>query len=635
MASFKEKMAKAYDFALEHIGIDMLSYPVWAEYVAFLRGAEATGSYAENQKITATRKIYQRGIVTPMAGIEQFWKEYVQYEQSINAIIADKMTNDRAKEYMKARQVANEYAAVTRGLNRHAAAVPPCGSADEVRQVEGWRRFVSWEKANPLKSEDEAEVVRRIVFAYEQALLVLAHHPSMWIEYASFLEDQARAASDKSAESAAKRYLDDAAAVYERATSGLLRANVLLHLAYADFEESRNRKPRAKEIYEKLLKEPDLTDSTLVYVHLMRFIRRSEGMKGFRQVFKQSREDPRARHHVYTASALIEYYCHKDRNVATKIFELGLKNHPSEVDFILAYIEYQKTSNEENNTRVLFERVLTAPGGVPPDDERAIEIWNKFLEFEANVGDLASITKVEKRRAAAVEKASKSRTPTAWLVDRYKFLDLLPCSPSELKAMGYDAPTAASASGSGAGVNGCSGNASRAANDRPSNAASGATSGRKKLVSPDVRQMIPFKPVFPSHVVQGVPHSVRGGVFPPPPAVAQLLQLLPHPTCFRGPFVSIDDLIGIFITNDVISMNPRQALKAWKGVENGHELFETALKASVAGRNSPQVGVQGGKVKREHVDDEEDGDGDNSNSGFSAANDIYRSRKIKNAKMGV
>ena len=32
------------------------------------------------------------------------------------------------------------------------------------------------------------------------------------------------------------------------------------------------------------------------------------------------------------------------------------------------------------------------------------EIWNKFLEFEANVGDMASIVKVEKRRAQALEK---------------------------------------------------------------------------------------------------------------------------------------------------------------------------------------------------------------------------------------
>jgi len=32
------------------------------------------------------------------------------------------------------------------------------------------------------------------------------------------------------------------------------------------------------------------------------------------------------------------------------------------------------------------------------------EIWNRFLEFESNIGDLSSILKVEKRRTAVFGK---------------------------------------------------------------------------------------------------------------------------------------------------------------------------------------------------------------------------------------
>lgn len=42
---------------------------------------EAVGSYAENQRITAVRRIYQRGCVNPMLNIEQLWREYNAYEQ--------------------------------------------------------------------------------------------------------------------------------------------------------------------------------------------------------------------------------------------------------------------------------------------------------------------------------------------------------------------------------------------------------------------------------------------------------------------------------------------------------------------------------------------------------------------------
>lgn len=50
-------MAQAYDFALDKIGMDIQSYSLWNDYVTFLKGVEAIGSYAENQKISAVRKV--------------------------------------------------------------------------------------------------------------------------------------------------------------------------------------------------------------------------------------------------------------------------------------------------------------------------------------------------------------------------------------------------------------------------------------------------------------------------------------------------------------------------------------------------------------------------------------------------
>lgn len=64
------------------------------------------------------------------------------------------------------------------------------------------------------------------------------------------------------------------------------------------------------------------------------------------------------------------------------------------------------------------------------------EIWARFLAFESNIGDLASILKVERRRFMAFKDEYEGKE-TALLVDRYKFMDLYPCSTSELKALGY------------------------------------------------------------------------------------------------------------------------------------------------------------------------------------------------------
>ncbi len=69
----REKVAQAYDFSLDKMGLDIASFPLWNEYIKFLKGVEAVGNYAESQKITAIRKIYQKGIVNPMINIEQLW----------------------------------------------------------------------------------------------------------------------------------------------------------------------------------------------------------------------------------------------------------------------------------------------------------------------------------------------------------------------------------------------------------------------------------------------------------------------------------------------------------------------------------------------------------------------------------
>lgn len=55
---------------------------------------------------------------------------------------------------------------------------------------------------------------------------------------------------------------------------------------------------------------------------------------------------------------------------------------------------------EDNNTRVLFERVLSS-GGLT--SQLSVDVWNRFLEFESNIGDLSSIVKVERRRSSVLE----------------------------------------------------------------------------------------------------------------------------------------------------------------------------------------------------------------------------------------
>lgn len=76
-------------------------------------------------------------------------------------MFVDKAIADRSKDYMNARRVAKEFEAIARGLNRSAPAVPPQSTAEETRQVDLWKKYILWEKGNPLKNEDSTLVIKR------------------------------------------------------------------------------------------------------------------------------------------------------------------------------------------------------------------------------------------------------------------------------------------------------------------------------------------------------------------------------------------------------------------------------------------------------------------------------------------
>ncbi|CAF2143536.1 unnamed protein product [Rotaria magnacalcarata] len=538
LSSFREKMVQAYDFALEKIGMDVYSYTIWNDYITFLKSVEAVGSFDENKKITAVRKVYQKGIMTPMTNVELLWKDYCTYEMGINPILAKKIIEERSREFSNVKRVTKEFETLARAIDRNIPCVPPSvpQSADEIKQVTAWRKFIFWERSNPLKTEDPLLVARRVVLAYEQCLLCLGFHSDLWYEACAFLEQTSREYSDKGDTHLTKRFLDDAAILYERSVQTYMRSNMLIHFAYADFEEQRLNVDKARSIYNRLLdvNEANLKDPTLAYIQAMRFERRTEGIKAARALFKRAREDTRTNHQVYVAAALMEYYCSKDNNIAFNIFNLGLKKFGQNLDYILAYIDYMTHLNEDHNARVLFERILSPNNSITKQSQPAI--WHEFLRFESQVGDLPSIKKVEKRRLALhVELNELEGRETLLLVDRYKFLNLLPCSNDELKLLGYKdvsninlSSTSTSLLTNGSVVNGTA-LLEQAAKDR-----------RAILPRPDIKHLMPFRPT--RNPLPGS-HSTSGGVFPLPDTALYLVKVLPPSRNFEGPFVIIDELM--------------------------------------------------------------------------------------------
>ncbi|VDL85986.1 unnamed protein product [Nippostrongylus brasiliensis] len=454
----------------------------------------AVGQYAENQRISAVRKIYQRGISTPMVNIESLWSDYCTYEKNINPTLAEKLISERNKEYQVSKKIAKQLETVTRGVNRQA--------------VEMWKKYIQWEKSNPMETEEYGQFARRVVYAYEQSLLCLGYYPDMWYEAALFLQQAGKQLEEKGDVKLAQQMTAEAMQLFDRAISGLMKHSQLLYFAYADFEEERMKFDNVKKIYDNLL-TIDHIDPTLTYIQLMKFTRRTEGVRAARAVFKRAREDSRCRHHVFIAAALMEFYCSKDKDVAMRVFDLGLKKYGDEPEYACAYVDFLTHLNEDNNTRVVFERILTSET-LPA--EKSSDIWDRYLEFESLVGDLASTLKVDERRKAAVT-GGKDEGTTLMLIDRYRFLNLVPCTLDQLKLMGYNK----SNTGMLGGMTGVS-TGSLMAPQRSLAAPQGASVVMGGVPSvqleiggyprPDIEQMIPFKPKANSAASY---HPVPGG----------------------------------------------------------------------------------------------------------------------------
>ena len=61
----------------------------------------------------------------------------------------------------------------------------------------------------------------------------------------------------------------------------------------------------------------------------MRFLRRVEGIRSARTVFKRARDDNRVSYHVYVAAAFMEYFCTKVSKIVS-----NLLNEAFEIDHL-------------------------------------------------------------------------------------------------------------------------------------------------------------------------------------------------------------------------------------------------------------------------------------------------------------
>ncbi|KAI5661042.1 hypothetical protein M9H77_20365 [Catharanthus roseus] len=541
----QEETRKAYDFMLNYIGADITSGPVWMEYIAFLKSLPAPTSPEETQRMTAVRKAYQKAIVTPTHHIEQLWRDYENFENSVSRPLAKGVLSEYQPKYNSARAVYRERKKYVDEIDWNMLAVPPSGSSKEELQWMAWKRFLAFEKGNPQRI-DSASANKRIAFTYEQCLMYLYHYPDIWYDYATW--------------HATSGSIDSAIKVFHRALKALPDSEMLQY-AYAELEESRGSIQAAKKVYESLLKD-DANATALSHIQFIRFLRRTEGVEAARKYFMDARKSPSCTYHVYVAYAMMAFCLDKDAKFAHNVFEAGLKRFMHEPSYILEYADFLSRLNDDRNIRALFERALSS---LPP--EESVEIWKRFSEFEQTYGDLSSMLKVEQRRKEALSKTGDGEESTLEsslqdVVSRYSFMDLWPCSSKDLdhlarqewlsKNINKKTEKPALANGIGSADKNSSGVPT--------------SSSSTKVVYPDTSRMLVYDPrqkigisgpvqpgiLLPSNVTTlggaGAPNALSDILKTLPPALAAFAANLP---AVEGPSPDVDFVISVCLQSNI------------------------------------------------------------------------------------
>ncbi|XP_044468696.1 cleavage stimulation factor subunit 77 isoform X3 [Mangifera indica] len=504
--------------------------------------------------MTAVRKAYQKAIVTPTHHVEQLWKDYENFENSVSRQLAKGLLSDYQPKYNSARAVYRERKKYVDEIDWNMLAVPPTGSYKEELQWLAWKRLLAFEKGNPQRI-DNVLSNKRIIFTYEQCLMYLYHYPDIWYDYATW---HAKSGS-----------IDSAIKVFQRSLKALPDSEMLRY-AFAELEESRGAIPAAKKLYESLLVD-DVNATALAHIQFIRFLRRTEGVEAARKYFLDARKSPTFTYHVYVAYALMVFCLDKDPQVAHNVFEAGLKRFMHEPMYILEYADFLSRLNDDRNIRALFERALSS---LPP--EESVEVWKRFTQFEQMYGDLDSMLKVEQRRKEALSRTGEEGATALEgslqdVVSRYSFMDLWPCSSKDLDhlvrqewlAKNVNKKVDKTAFPNGPGVVGTD----RSPSSLASNSAASA-----KVIYPDTSQMAIYDPrqkpgigIAPGTIASGAaPNNmsnpmvamVGGGAIntfddilkATPPALVAFLANLP---AVEGPIPNVDVVLSICLQSDL------------------------------------------------------------------------------------
>lgn len=377
---------KAFKFATDTVGIDYFEGDkIWTDYLKYLSEWKASNPNEVETRESLIRKALRTMISFPSKKLSDHWKAFTQFESSIDIVKSRKIISDASGEIVKVRKLNSELEKIIGGIAKMK------DRNYSVRQFRRWKRWIEWEKKNPLELSND-EMIKRVEFVYNQSIQYGRFMPQIWINYGNYLMESGKKnkcieilKEGLKANPISFILINGLSKIYELEGEGKVEDMKILWIELIDniVNDESFDKSKVKRVI------------SFCYCELMRTMNRVSGLKEVRPIFKRARQYKEIEWNVYYEYSMIEYN-NGESKIASRSFSLGMQTFKDEVLFVIKYLEFLLCIKDMVTFKNVIEKSIDNFQD-KGDLESLKKVMNKYYDVETQFGDIKLINRLCER----------------------------------------------------------------------------------------------------------------------------------------------------------------------------------------------------------------------------------------------
>ncbi|KAM0678965.1 Cleavage stimulation factor subunit 3 [Binucleata daphniae] len=386
---------EVYEFIFKRMRFHWDIYPFINQYINILNN---DANVSESDKICKTRGLYHKFLSTPMLNFSQLWKDYENFENSLNRTTAKKIISDILPFYQKAFRLYSVYKDILNISKEY---------FQDRLTMDVFYNLMEVEERN-IPDYDKNTLLERIDFIYSFYAEKYSNE-EIYFCWSEYFSKQTKVVENQMQNNTNKY---NNATVQDICRKGInAMPNNLFFICYASLtsktnfftETFANKTSNLIDELENNLESMQNEKSDLILINYLSFEYKTNGIDAFRSVFKRYIEKEIGPH-VFVYVANIEYYTLQNKEIPFRIYMKALQKYTNSLFLQESFIDFLLKTNDLMNARAFFDKFT-----------KTESVCKKMMEYEMMFGsidkyrDLISIVPVKTDNIAEPQKVYKGK----------------------------------------------------------------------------------------------------------------------------------------------------------------------------------------------------------------------------------